>query len=201
MPGEVFSLYEKLIRDLAGEMNSLGFASSGPEEFVRVLAKVHQRLRVSLRFDPHAGIGYVEVFPGFNFHEVESLAARLQGKKVRSGFITCSLNIGLLGPQGASTEWPLSSQSSLPELLKEVSGAIHTLGAPFWEEFSTMEMLLARFEAADTRVRRGDWLWRYAATNCLLGNKEKALDFLKQQCQVRPQLKRSIENAIEVISS
>jgi hypothetical protein len=194
--------YSDLINRVSPDLLRFGFKQRGQEEFIRAGdGNVMQRLALSLREPMGGSVGYVEVFPGFNYPEVELLAATLQGKKVRSGFITCSLNIGLLTPKKAHLEWPLQAGNNIESAARLVTHTVAEVAVPFWDEFSSLENLLARFEADDFRLCRGaDWFWRQAAAYCLIGQAERAAQVLKAKLAAKPGLKSRVENALQKIS-
>jgi hypothetical protein len=193
--------YHDLINRLSADLLGSGFKLRGQEEFIRLQGDVLQRLALSLREPPGEAVGYVEVFPGFNYPEVETLAATLQGKKVRPGFITCSLNIGLLTPKKANSEWSLPAGNNVEPTARSVAQTVNEVAIPFWKEFSSLENLLARFEAGDFRICRGaEWVWRQAAAYCLIGQPERAVQLLKEKLAATPGLKSIIENSLRKIS-
>lgn len=202
MSENMIQMYRDLISTLCVDLATLDFVPRGDEEFIRKTAGPLQRLSLSLRKAPHEQIGYVEAFPGFNYPEIESLAASLQGKKPRVGFLTCSLNIGLLTPQGTSLEWPLSPDDDTDILARVVFQLVSDFGIPFWENFSTIEKLLNQLEIGDFRVCRGaEWPWRMAAAYCLLGQRSRAVEFLRERLTQIPVLaKPVVDVALQKIS-
>lgn len=202
--GAIHDQYLALFAKLSGELTSLGFVSGKREEFLRFRGEVVQRCAVSLREPRDSNEGYVEVFPGFNFAEVEALAARIQGKKPRSEFITCSLNIGLLASSGAAVEWPLSAESTANLIFPSIERAVKEAAVPFWEAFLSLENLLASFEAGDFRLCRGaEWKWRHVAVLCLLNQTDRAVELLRERVsasttQLRPTLEAALERMVHL---
>lgn len=189
-------------RVLETKLSDLGFRRRGQDEWVRVHGKLLQRVTISLREPPGEDTGYVEVFAGFNFPDVETLAAGLQGKKPRTGFMTCSLNIGLLTPNGVNLEWPLGPDTSVDEIARLVADTASQFIPPFLEEFSSVADLLSRFEANDFRVCRGsEWPWRQIAAACLDGQTTRATELLKAKLAAAPSsTKAVIESALSKVN-
>jgi hypothetical protein len=193
--------FRDLSAALGADLSGLGFAPRGRDEFVRYHGTIMQRLAVSLREVETDLAGYVEVFPGFNIPELEALAASLQGKKPRPGFITCSMNIGLLTSKGALLEWPLRAGDDIAPLARLMANVVRESAVPFWNEFLSLDKLLAAFESGDFRVcRGGEWQWRQVAACCLLGRKSQARDLLQRRLlTAAPALKPVIESALRKI--
>jgi hypothetical protein len=198
----VQELYRRIGGALATDLAGLGFKPRGQEEWVHSRKGLQQRLATSLREPPGEDAGYLEVFPGFNFPEVEDLAASLQGKKPRPGFITCSLNIGLLTPKGVNLEWPLRPDGDDELIVQLVAQTVAETAPPFWDEFSSVADLLAHFDANDFRVCRGaEWPWRQIAACCLVGQTTRAVELLNARLAAAPPSgKGMIESAVKKMS-
>lgn len=202
MNEDVSGLYATVISYIAKGMNQLGFKARGGQEFVHKKGGLLKRLALSMHRPAVEQNRYAEAFVGFNFSEVEALAAELQAKKPRPGFMTCSLNIGLLTPSGTGLRWPLLPNSNAEEFANVVSRTIADSAVPFWDEFSSVDKLLAHLESGDFRVCRGiEWPWRRTAAYCLLGKPARAIEFLQAQAEeVSGPSRIIIETAIRKIA-
>lgn len=152
---------------------------------------------------PADGAGFVEAFPGFNVPRLETLAADLQGKKPRPGFLTCSLNVGLLTPKGGNVEWRLGDGDDPAAVARLATEAVREFAVPFWGEFTSVERLLARYDAGDRRVCRGaEWPWRRVAACVLLGDAARAASLLDDmRATAAPPMQPTIERALDRPSS
>lgn len=195
------SKYESIVDAIAARLSIERFKRKGPEEFLRQQKPVSHRLRTSLREPTGERVSYVEVFPGFDFRDVEELAATLAGTKPRSGFITCSLNIGLLTPKSAVIEWPLNAKSDAETIAATVLETIDRYAVPFWNEFRSIEYLAKQYEANDFRICVGEYYWRQAAAYCLLADSSRATKLLQGQLTTaKPRAKAAIESALPKIA-
>lgn len=196
--------YRAAAAALAAELKASGFkvARSG-DEMSRSRGAVVQRLALSFREPPGSGVGYIEVFPGVNFATLEAVAADLQSKKPRAGFITCSLDIGLLMPAGAAVQWELRADSDPAAATRSIIEAVQTFAVPFWNEFASLPDLLALYDAGDPRVCRGaEWPWRRVAACMLLGDTTRAVSLLNDMLtSVRPPMRPTVEHALERLSA
>jgi hypothetical protein len=202
MTEDIRHKYAAVIDRLSVDLSPLGFVLHARQEFTRRRNGVTQRLATSLRHVPGEPTGYIEVFPGFNFPKVESLAASLQGKKPRAGFITCSLNIGLLTPKNATMEWPAHLNEDVEATALSVTQTVMQYAVPFWDEFSSLEELIRHFEEGDPRICRGaEWPWKLVAAYCLAGRPERASELLATRlAQVPAEQRPAVEGALQKIS-
>ncbi len=188
--------FTALVRSVSTEMTNHGFKPRGQAEFIRTLNRLVQRFALSVRQSPVEKTAFVEAFVGFNFPDVEELAASLQGKKPRPGFMTCSLNIGLLTPESKITDWPLPSDEDVGTLATIVLKMVSEFAVLFWDEFSTLEKLATHYGDGDVLLCRGaEWPWRCAATYALLGEPTRAVSFLRER------LKQAAGMSAEVVGS
>ena len=193
--------YRVVVDALSDRMMADEFKRNRDREFLRSKDGLTQRLAISLREPEGERVAYVEVFPGFNYSEVEALAYKLQNKKPRPSFLTCSMNIGLLTPKNSLLEWPLESRTDTKVLSKTVIDTVNRYAFPFWEDFSTLDKLLARYEAGDRRVCTGDWSWRQAAAYAVAGRPEKAAEVLKAKLEkASPAGRSAIDAALEQLA-
>ena len=199
MGEQIRNLYRSVSDTLDVDLSRLGFKRRGQEEWFRTRDGVLHRLAISLRQPAGEDTGYLEAFPGFNFPEVEDLAASLQSKKPRPGFLTCSLNIGLLTPKEVILDWPLRPNSNEVQTAQVISQTVSEMAPPFWDEFSSVADLLAHFEAKDFRLCRGaEWFWRQIAACCLVGQIERAVELLNQKLADSPPAARAgISSALD----
>jgi hypothetical protein len=198
-PGvEIRRHYQVVLSALSKQLLPMGFKARGGEAFTRVQGAVTQRLASTLREPEGEAVGFVEVYPGFNFPEVEEVSAHLRGTKPRRGFITCSLNIGLLTPKAQFLEWRLRSKESPENTAHKAVDAIADFAIPFWKEFLTIEELVKAFEGEDPRLCSGDeWPWQQAAAYSVMGKPRKAIHVLNKLLEVEPPSQRAtIEAAI-----
>lgn len=203
MSEQVYAIYQRICCALASELAAMGFKPRGQEEWVHSRKGLQKRITTSLREPPGEDAGYLEVFCGFNFPEVEDLAASLQGKKPRSGFITCSLNIGLLTPQGVNLEWSLRPDGDVESIIQVVVQTVAETAPSFWDEFTSVTDLLTHFDTGDFRVCRGaEWPWRRIASYCLIGQTTRAIELLDEMLVgAHPDAKGKIESAIRKINT
>jgi hypothetical protein len=188
--------YRAVLDALLQHLASTGFSLRGRETFFRTRKGVQQNLTVSLREPPGEDVGFVEVYPGFNFPEVEALAASLQGKKPRAGFITCSLNIGLLSPKATQAEWPLHTNEDFRPTAHVAIQSVVDFAAPFWDEFSSLQELSHGFDSMDPRLCRGSvWPWRQIAATSLSGHSDRAIELLKSRRGSGPDFKDIVVDA------
>lgn len=196
--------FQVVVDTVAAEMRAIGFkAARGRSEMSRSAGPVTQRLTMLWREAPGAGAGYVEACPGFNFPNLESLAADLQGKKPRAGFITCSLNLGLLTPKGSAVEWRLGAGDNPAAVARFAIDAVRAFAVPFWDEFTSIDDLLTRYDAGDRRVCRGaEWPWRRVAACVLLGHTARATSLLDGMIATAPpSLRPTVEHALQRLSA
>lgn len=204
MSDETRDQYRIAADAVAAEVQSVGFKMArGRDELSRSRGAVTQRLAFSLRQPHGAGVGYVEVFPGFNFVQLEALAADLQGKKPRPGFLTCSLNVGLLMPAGSAVEWRLGPGADPAAVTGQIAEAIRTFAVPFWDEFCSLPELLVRYDAGDRRVCRGaEWPWRRVAACVLLGDTPRAASLLEGMlATAHPATRPAVERALHRLAA
>ncbi len=190
-----------MIEGLSPTLVRLGFKSY-KRKFQKTVGKFKLELNVQLRKITGQNAGYVSVYPGIIYDELNNLVAELVGVKPRKGWSIAGGNIGNLQPEGEFIEWPVTDTTDVIALGELICGYIHDYGVPFWEDFSSISGLVAGYEREDPRVTLiGNYCYKLqmAAAYCILGNKEKAKRVLEKWDQGRPQQK-VLELAIQKIS-
>lgn len=201
MDADIRDYYNSILDALAADWSGKGFRTHPRDKFTRTVDGVLQRLAMSLRELPNENAGYVEVYVGFNFAELETLAADLQGEMPRRGFLTCSLNLGLLTAKGELLEWPLRRKEDVSRILRQVQPILADVAVPFWNEFLSLENLLAHYEAGDPRVCGGEWFWEQMAAYCLLGKPERAVRLLSEMQEAENLPQPVVETARRKLSA
>lgn len=199
MKAPIKEILDKLLTDGFGAiLVDKGFVLSKKGIYKRKTRECNQELNVLLRRIHGQEAGYVQVCPGFEYEELEKLAAELRGEEPRKGWPTASANIGNLMPQRNFIEWPLTETTNIFALGELVGSYIKNYAFPFWEEFSTLEGLIQGYEKEDPRLTLAgnSYKWRMVAAYCLLKDYGAAIDTLKKWEKGNPAL---LQQAIKFV--
>jgi hypothetical protein len=175
----------------------LGFRPKRRYEWTSTSDQPAQRIALSVRKVRGTDTCYVEAFVGVHYPELEALCARLQGKALRKGFFTCSLNVGLLTPKKSMIEWPFTTETDPSLLATTIADVLEEVAPPFFRDFASLTDVLRRFRHHDRRICVGmDWTWKQAAVEALLGHRDEAINTLQAIARAVPTMQASVDSAI-----
>ena len=175
------TLNKLIIEGLNPKLEQLGFRRYSKKTFQKKAQECKLVLNVQLRKIPGQDAGYVSVYPGIVYDELESIASELEGVEPRKGWPIAAANVGNLKPEEEFIEWPLTTTTDILALSEVINCSIDDYAVPFWEQFSTVAGLIEGYEKNDPRLAiSGNYNWRMAAVYCLTGRHEDAIDLLKK---------------------
>lgn len=179
-----------------------GFRRSGKEQWWRKGSNLRHRVATGLRKDRGADSGGFQIYLGVDLVELNELVARLRGTTVRKGLFTVSMDLAIAGQANRYREWPLGPGVDVGSVTSAASEELGRIMPVFFDEFGTLDALVARYEAADPRVAILEWRWKHVAALLLLGDTEGGLTVLRSMLEAAaPQERSTVEEAIACVGA